>query len=394
MLFLIFARYRKVIKKLHRRNKNMELHNGFKQKKRGGIMMRRRKLVVAVVLALAVGLIFSGIAMGATGSKTLKAVYKNIKIIVDDKTITGSEEPFIVGDRVYVPFRMIGEALNATVNWDAATNSVKITGAGADSSLAGILQLQLLQKQKRVEELEAELAQLKASPSVKEGDLKELRKDLINDYDELKDLGVDDISLSGDKDKVKIDVKVDLYDYDREWKKLRDSDIEDWVSDIARDIQSAMGRDCYVEGKIIDSDSRDTLVRFTKDGRSKLKVDFRDSKYRSSSSSSDIRDVENSFMYEYFYVGDIKFEVTSIKYSTSDIINVTLSAVDRDARDQWEEMGSSEIKTDVKYICEDIAYAFEEDADADPEEVVLKVYDYSGKLLGTYYYDAYRERLK
>ncbi|NLK00327.1 MAG: copper amine oxidase N-terminal domain-containing protein [Clostridia bacterium] len=349
--------------------------------------MKNRRFVLVVVLALVMGLLFTGVAVGDTGSKTLKAVYKNIKIIVDGKTATGDEEPFIVGDRVYVPFRMIGEALGVDVDWDAETSSVKVAGGGssADASLLGTLQMQLLQKQKEIDELKAEVAKLQEGKKVQDSDFRDLKRDLSWDHDYLRDVYFDDFSLSGSKDKVKLDIDVDLYDYDREWRKLRDRDIEDYVEDVVKDVQAELGRDCYVDGRIIDIDSRDTLVTFSKDGRSRMSVSFRDRKYRSGGYGY-VEDVERDLKGEYFEIGKIDFKVTSIEYTSRDVIDVTIDAVSRNVKSDWNDLSSSKKNSDMRSICIDIADIFIDEADADPREVRLEVQDYYEDYLGSYTY--------
>ncbi|HHT70939.1 MAG: stalk domain-containing protein [bacterium] len=115
--------------------------------------MRRRWLTVWVV-ALALVLVY-GTAQGANLTKTIKAAYRNIAIVIDGKANIPAEEPFIVDGHVYVPLRYIAQALGAQVDWDNANNRVVITTAAkADPKLeqakwqegynAGLVQGQLL----------------------------------------------------------------------------------------------------------------------------------------------------------------------------------------------------------------------------------------------------------
>ncbi|HKM39112.1 MAG TPA: stalk domain-containing protein [bacterium] len=88
----------------------------------------RRKLLTTCLMVLLVMAMF-GTAQGANLSKTLKAVYRNIAIVIDSKVNVPSEEPFIVDGHVYVPLRYISEALGAQVHWDNANSRVVITTA-------------------------------------------------------------------------------------------------------------------------------------------------------------------------------------------------------------------------------------------------------------------------
>jgi len=353
-----------------------------------------KRLFWVVVLTLVFALVCSGIAQGFTGSRTLKAVYKNIRIIVNGTAVGSSEAPFIVDGKVYVPLRVIGEALNAGVQWDGTTNSVIINGGS--SSQVSVLQLQLLQKENRIRELEAELNRLQEREAEEAAGtlLAELEGDLLDDYRWLEDVEIEDISLEGDEENVEASVEVDLDDYGDEWEELWDSDITGWLEDLVDDIQAVMGDECEVEGEITDTDSGDTLVEFEKDGRDDLEVSFEDEDYRGGADEDAIEDVEDELVGEYYYVGDIRFSVESVNYSTSsDRIYVEITADDPDAGDIWDDLDEDEVEDDVKYICEDIADEFTDEADADPEEVNLDVYSYDGELWDTYEYDVEEEEL-
>jgi hypothetical protein len=68
----------------------------------------------------------------AVGSKTMEAVYNDIKIYIDQELITPKDandryvEPFISDGTTYLPVRAVAEALGQEVGWDAATKSVYI----------------------------------------------------------------------------------------------------------------------------------------------------------------------------------------------------------------------------------------------------------------------------
>src|SRR5690606_13407550 len=56
----------------------------------------------------------------------------------------------------------------------------------------------------------------------KGGKLSDLQNDFNKDYDELEDVEIEDILLSGDEDDVYVEIEVELDDYDDEWEDLRD----------------------------------------------------------------------------------------------------------------------------------------------------------------------------
>ncbi|MGB9825383.1 MAG: stalk domain-containing protein, partial [Desulfofundulus sp.] len=92
----------------------------------GGVLMRRARWTALLLVVAVLGVY--GIAQGASFTKTVKAVYRNISIIVDGKAAAAAEEePFIIDGRVYVPLRYVSELVGAQVSWDGTNNRVLIT---------------------------------------------------------------------------------------------------------------------------------------------------------------------------------------------------------------------------------------------------------------------------
>lgn len=92
--------------------------------------MRRLRLVALVLVILVLGTY--GVAQGASVSKTVKAFYRNIAVVVNGKAAPAAEEqPFIVDGRVYVPLRYVAQLVGAQVNWDNVNNRVLIATAPA-----------------------------------------------------------------------------------------------------------------------------------------------------------------------------------------------------------------------------------------------------------------------
>ncbi|NLO90140.1 MAG: hypothetical protein GX088_07440 [Clostridia bacterium] len=255
--------------------------------------MRRKKFLFASLAAVLIVILCAGAVSAATGTSTLKAVFKNIKIIVDGteaKVADGEPEPFIVGNRVFVPLRMVGEALGANVHWDSAENKVIISTNAAEIEA---LQQQVIERQTRINELERQVTELKDQISSlqaeldkekeknKDSDLSDLKDKLLDKFGKLEDVKIRSLTLSGDKKKLTVKIKVDLGKDDDEWEELRDRDIKDWLEDFIQYIHDKLDEDCYVRGTIIDDDSGDKLVEFEKDGEDEdLEVDYFDEDYR------------------------------------------------------------------------------------------------------------------
>lgn len=74
----------------------------------------------------------SGVVFADSISKTVTAVYNNIKIMIDGEEITPRDvngnvvEPFIIDGTTYLPVRAIASALGEDVDWNGETNTVYI----------------------------------------------------------------------------------------------------------------------------------------------------------------------------------------------------------------------------------------------------------------------------
>lgn len=63
-------------------------------------------------------------ALGSNGTRTIQAVYKNIKIIIDGKELETDKEPFTYEGTTYLPVRAVAEAVGKEVKWDSTTQTV------------------------------------------------------------------------------------------------------------------------------------------------------------------------------------------------------------------------------------------------------------------------------
>lgn len=92
----------------------------------------------SMVLGCVIGAAVMGAipAMGYDGTRTIQAVFKNIKICVDGVQMTprdtaGKEvEPFIYNGTTYLPVRAVGEAVGKEVTYDGSTNTVYLGKSG------------------------------------------------------------------------------------------------------------------------------------------------------------------------------------------------------------------------------------------------------------------------
>ncbi|HHX94382.1 MAG TPA: hypothetical protein GX691_00950, partial [Clostridia bacterium] len=237
----------------------------------------------------------------------------------------------------------------------------------------------------QIEQLQAEIEKLKSGSgsSTSDGDIKDLEKQLNKDYDELGDVEIEDISLKGDKDDIDVEIEVDLYDFEKQWKKLTNKKIESWAEDICKDIQKFFSKDTYITGEIIDIDSDKTLVTFNKKGDRSLSISYQDSKYRKGGNMT-VSEVEDDLEGDEYRIDGIYFEITYVYYSTStDYITVRLVAT----QDGADGISKYDFEDAAEDIGEEIAERFIDDAGMDPDTVVVMFYDEDNDFLYDFDYD-------
>lgn len=102
-----------------------------------------KKDLKSMMLGCVIGAVAMGAmpVMGYDGTRTIQAVFKNIKICVDGAEMTprdtaGKEvEPFIYNGTTYLPVRAVGEAVGKEVTYDGSTNTVYLGKSGVKSYL-------------------------------------------------------------------------------------------------------------------------------------------------------------------------------------------------------------------------------------------------------------------
>lgn len=341
-----------------------------------------KKRIIIGLLALSLVLVLAAAAWATTGTVPINVTYRDIKIMTNGTVVNADAslgEPFIYNDRTYIPIRMAAEALGLNVDWFDYANLVTITGSSSAQEVAA---------------LKAEIADLKEQLAECEGggDLGDLEAQLIDDYDQIGDVDIDDIILDGDEDDVEVTIEVDLADFDSEWADLSDSDIEDFLDDLVSDIQDEFTEDTVVTGVITDIDSDDDLVDFDKDGTDDLNVDFNDGDYRDGG-GSDANDVEDAINGDSYDVSGLDFEVTDISYDEGDEeVTVELTA-DVDILDDWNDLDySDDIEGDVIDICVDIANAFDDEG-FDVGNVLIDFLNDDGDPLDNYEYNVADDEL-
>lgn len=95
--------------------------------------MKEKKIKNAIIIAFAsliTLMAFTVSSYGATKgfSKTIKVLFRDIKIYVNGNKLSSSVEPFIIPEQgvTMVPIRLVSEALGQPVEWDEDTSSIYI----------------------------------------------------------------------------------------------------------------------------------------------------------------------------------------------------------------------------------------------------------------------------
>lgn len=111
-----------------------------------------------------------------------------------------------------------------------------------------------------------------------DSDVDDLEDTLYDDYVNIEgdngDVNVEDISLSGDEDNIKVIVEINLGNDETEWNDLSSSEIKYFIDDIVSDIQNEFSDDTEIIGEIYDINRDATLVEFDKIGNDNLFVDI------------------------------------------------------------------------------------------------------------------------
>lgn len=97
-------------------------------------MKQRLQGLIAGVLVGAI--LTSGAVLATNGSRMAELLYSNIKILLDGNEIVPKDangntiEPFIIEGTTYLPVRGIASSLGLNVEWDGATQTVKLNKPG------------------------------------------------------------------------------------------------------------------------------------------------------------------------------------------------------------------------------------------------------------------------
>lgn len=218
-------------------------------------------------------------------------------------------------------------------------------------------------------------------------DLAELEDELLDDYSAIEEVPLENIKLAGDEERINVEIEVDLDEYEDEWDDLSNRDIKDWLTDLIEEIQDELDEATIVRGEIINIDNDDMLVKFSKYGTGVISVTYYEHNV------NNINEVEDELKGNKFEIGNIDFTITSINYDANDEIMVILKSGQYITANAWNKLSNRDIEDDAKSMCEEIAEAFQNDADADPEAIHVKLYNLYSYFLADFNYDVAKQKI-
>lgn len=238
------------------------------------IVKKRMLIVLITMLVITVG---SVAAVYAATSAVKVTAYQGAKIIYNGKELTGTNQPYIINNVTYVPLRLIMENFGKNVSWDAANYKVIITDGGASSPQQLELSKQVAALQNQNAELQKTITALKAQVAASGKDdisTSDIKAALADAFNGAGDKYFDDsrikftFSLTGNKDNLAYTIKMDFGNAKKyeDITDVNDSDIEDFLDDVKKEITSEADRtvfeDAKITGKLIDSDDSNDYVKY------------------------------------------------------------------------------------------------------------------------------------
>lgn len=262
-------------------------------------MNKKLQRVMTAGLAVLVGSgLFVTSVDAASLTKSLKAIYNNIKVTYDGQSVTPNMEPFMVDGTVYVSLRDAGQITGNTVDW--RNNTVHITpGAGSvDQSALDAKQREVDFWKTKATALEKQLSELKEQGSssegtvVKPGDTAAMEKKLIELFDEERNVTWDfSLKQHPSKDILYVTVSYDSKTDRRDFDNITESKLTTFLKEVCMEIRTAFPN-LVLEGTLEDS-YKDTVIG---DFTYNIKNSF---SYTKTLTDADIRQLRNELAAKY-----------------------------------------------------------------------------------------------
>ena len=203
----------------------------------------------------------SGMVTAYSGSRNVKADYRNIQISYNGamKTVTDEAgnvvEPFAINGTTYVPLRGVSQILGVNADWDGPNSTVKLTGgqqASAPSVDVSAYIAKINELQQQLTAAQTELASLKSGTSTTNSQngpvnittaaLNELNNKLNADFSDQLHSSIDMcIEVSQKASRLQLDITYSSSSENSKYDNLGETKIKNYIKDICDEIQTKFG---------------------------------------------------------------------------------------------------------------------------------------------------------
>jgi len=236
----------------------------------------KKLLVVILMLIFVAG---SAFAVSASPAALKMTAYPGVKIIYNGQEVTGSNQPYIINDVTFVPFRLLMESFGKNVTWDAENYQVIIADGSTSTSKEMELYTQLADLQNQNKDLQKTITSLKtelaaaesASDDTSVSDIESALDDSFADAGDeyFSDDGIKfSFNLSGDEDDLVYTITMDFDQADdyETITAISTSQLENFLGDIRSKIRSEIDgtdfEDADITGKLIDDDASYSYISY------------------------------------------------------------------------------------------------------------------------------------
>lgn len=348
-----------------------------------------------MVLCSALIFIAASTAVASAAPTAVKiTAYQGVTLNYNGQQVPSTNQPYIINNVTYVPFRVLAESFGKQVSWDSANYRVVISD-GTETSAKEMelynqiadLKNQNTELQKTITSLKAQVTALQTSAdSTDDTSTSEIAEALEESLDDAGDQYFDDeditltFAVTGDEDDLVYNVKMDLSD-SSEYEDLTEcstSTIQSFMSKIksliASEIYNTDFEDADITGKLIDKNDTSNYVTYNGSSYS----------YSWSSGTDDIDEIEETVA-DYFddldvgkyYLGDENVAVTITVSGDEDAIayRANIDCSDSDY-DDMTEITSTRLTNFMKALKSKITSTIS-DTDFEDAEITGVTYDAS-----------------
>ncbi|MGL4737913.1 MAG: stalk domain-containing protein [Cellulosilyticaceae bacterium] len=262
-------------------------------------MNKKLQRVMTAGLAVLVGSgLFVTSVDAASLTKSLKAIYNNIKVTYDGESVTPNMEPFMVDGTVYVSLRDAGQITGNKVDWRNNTVHITPEAGSVDQSALDAKQREVDFWKTKADALEKQLNELKDQGTsnggtvVKPGDTAAMEKKLLEIFDEELNVAWEfDIRQHTSKDILYVTVSYSSKSDKRDFDNITTKKLETFLKEVSFEVQQAF-KGFTIEGALEDSYKDVSVGDFTYSTSGKFA-------YTKVLTSSDIREITNDLNSKY-----------------------------------------------------------------------------------------------